>query len=139
MRDLRPREVSETTPLLVRGGATLYLGGQVATSDLGTIDGADVWAGPLMDGSVGVVLLNRNETMTQTVTAQWPDIGLPADTEATVRDLWLHAKLGDYSQSFMSLPAARSRSIANWSFCASWASACANAKTPCSLSSSSRT
>ena len=63
---------------------------------------ADVWAGPLADGSVAVVLFNRNESVVQTVTARWLDIGLPADTDATVKDLWLHADVGSYDGSFAS-------------------------------------
>ena len=35
----------------------------------------EVWAGPLMDGSVAAVLLNRGND-TATVTAHWTDLGL---------------------------------------------------------------
>lgn len=38
----------------------------------------EVWAGPLMDGAVAVVLFNRGDT-TATITAEWTDIGLSYD------------------------------------------------------------
>ena len=38
----------------------------------------EVWAGPLFDGSVAAVLLNRGNTQA-TVTARWSDIGLNND------------------------------------------------------------
>ena len=60
-----------------------------------TSTGFDVWAGPLQDGGIGVVLFNRNDTHTApAITARWEDIGLPSDAEATVRDLWAHEDVG---------------------------------------------
>lgn len=38
-------------------------------------DGLEVWAGPLLDGSVAAVLLNRGTT-SATITANWKIIGL---------------------------------------------------------------
>ena len=35
----------------------------------------EVWAGPLVDGSKAVILLNRGTAMA-TITAEWSDIGL---------------------------------------------------------------
>lgn len=47
----------------------------------------EVWAGPLSNGGVAVILLNRSLSP-QTFTAKWFDIGVPADKRMTVRDLW---------------------------------------------------
>ena len=38
-------------------------------------NGLEVWAGPLFDGSVAAVLLNRGTTAAK-ITANWSDIGL---------------------------------------------------------------
>ena len=58
--------------------------------------GHEVWAGPLANDDVVVVLFNRNETAAN-ITAQWSDIGVPSGTSAAVRDLWLFAGLGDFT------------------------------------------
>jgi len=50
-------------------------------------NGAEVWAGPLSDYSVAVILLNSGNK-TQNVTAHFSDIGLSG--KASVRDLWAH-------------------------------------------------
>ena len=41
--------------------------------------GHEVWAGPLADGSVALILLNRHILFSSTITAHWQDIGLPAN------------------------------------------------------------
>ncbi|XP_065887321.1 uncharacterized protein [Dysidea avara] len=56
-----------------------------------TSDGAEVWAGPLSDKSVAVILLNSG-SKTQNVTAHFSDIGMSGT--ASVRDLWAHADQG---------------------------------------------
>ena len=56
-----------------------------------TSDGAEVWAGPLSDHSVAVVLLNSG-SKTQSVTAHFSDIGLTG--KVSVRDLWAHQYQG---------------------------------------------
>ena len=61
-----------------------------------TSSGAEVWAGPLADGSVGVVLFNRNDTLTQPMTVRWSDVGLSGNATAVVRDLWAHADVGQF-------------------------------------------
>jgi len=60
--------------------------------------GLEVWAGPLSDGSVAALLLNRSPSRA-VITANFADIGLKAST-ASVRDLWAHVDLGAYSQQF---------------------------------------
>ena len=47
----------------------------------------EVWSGPLDGGSIAVVLVNRGAAAAN-VTAEWDDIDLDKDHEATVRDLW---------------------------------------------------
>jgi hypothetical protein len=59
----------------------------------------EVWAGPLEDKSLAVILFNRAGA-TNDITALWSDIGLPANTTATVRDLWAHSDLGSFTNSY---------------------------------------
>jgi len=61
-----------------------------------TSDGAEVWAGPLSDHSVAVILLN-SDNKTQHVTAHFSDIGLKGT--ASVRDLWAHEDQGTATDS----------------------------------------
>ena len=61
-----------------------------------TSDGAEVWAGPLADHSVAVVLLNSGG-QTQNVTAHFTDIGVSGTV--SVRDLWAHQDQGTASGS----------------------------------------
>ncbi|KAK2360102.1 alpha-galactosidase [Trifolium repens] len=48
-----------------------------------------VWAGPLKNNKVAVVLWNRSSS-NATVTASWSDIGLAPGTIVDARDLWEH-------------------------------------------------
>lgn len=59
----------------------------------------EVYAGPLADGSVAVVLFNRANTNAP-ITALWDQIGLNSGTKALVRDLWLHMDVGVYAGNF---------------------------------------
>ena len=59
-------------------------------------DGAEVWAGPLSDHSVAVVLLNSG-SQTQSLTAHFTDIG--SSGTVSVRDLWAHQDQGTASGS----------------------------------------
>lgn len=61
--------------------------------------GLEVWAGPLHDKSVAVVLLNRN-LFEASITATWKDIGL-SPGRARVRDLWKHEVLGEFNDEFV--------------------------------------
>ncbi|XP_042964680.1 alpha-galactosidase-like [Carya illinoinensis] len=47
----------------------------------------EVWAGPLSDGKVAVVLWNRGPSNAR-VSANWSDIGLKSTTVVGARDLW---------------------------------------------------
>ena len=62
--------------------------------------GAEVWAGPLSDGSVAIVFFNRNDTHTLDIAAQWADVGLGANATAVVRDLWLHEDVGQFTGAY---------------------------------------
>jgi hypothetical protein len=46
-----------------------------------------VWAGPLKNNKVAVILWNRSSS-NATVTASWSDIGLAPGTIVDARDLW---------------------------------------------------
>ncbi|KAF7820279.1 alpha-galactosidase-like [Senna tora] len=52
--------------------------------------GLEVWAGPLSDNRVAVVLWNRSSSKA-TVTASWSDIGLEQGKVVDARDLWEHS------------------------------------------------
>jgi len=77
--ELRPRQGRE------------YFNGPIPPGDL------EVWAVPLST-AVGVVLLNRNNPATTSITVQWSMIGLTG--QAAVRDLWAHQNLGTFTTSF---------------------------------------
>lgn len=47
-----------------------------------------VWAGPLSDNNIAVILWNRSSS-NATVTASWSDIGLEPGTIVDARDLWM--------------------------------------------------
>ena len=71
--------------------------------DLDDLDREDnlveVWAGPLSNDNIVVVLLNRS-TQPSNITAYWSDIGIVYNnTNMNVRDLWNHEELGTYSSS----------------------------------------
>jgi hypothetical protein len=60
-----------------------------------------VWCKPLggtNTGTVAVALFNRGDNATNIV-ANWSDLGLPPGA-ATVRDLWAHADLGVFADSY---------------------------------------
>ncbi|XP_028756562.1 alpha-galactosidase-like [Neltuma alba] len=55
-----------------------------------SIYGLEVWAGPLSDYKVAVILWNRRSSKAK-VTAYWSDIGLKPGTTVDARDLWAHS------------------------------------------------
>ena len=59
----------------------------------------EVWAKELKDGGRAVVLLNRG-TSEQEVSATWERIGYPDHLTASVRDLWQHKNLGQFTGTF---------------------------------------
>jgi alpha-galactosidase len=64
-----------------------------------SVNGLEVWAGPLSGGNVAVVLLNRNEQMAE-ISFTFDQVGLTSQTTCLVRDLWQHANLGSFAGSF---------------------------------------
>ena len=62
----------------------------------------EVWAGPLVNGSQAVVLLNRVDSGSEPITVQWTDIGFPVDRSAVVRDLWEKKDLGAFTGNYTS-------------------------------------
>ena len=59
----------------------------------------EVWAKQMKDGSRTVVLFNRGADQ-QEVTANWTDLGYPANLNASIRDLWEHKDLGKVTGKF---------------------------------------
>ncbi|KAM5553509.1 alpha-galactosidase-like [Rosa sericea] len=57
-----------------------------------------VWAGPLSDNRVALVLWNRGPSKA-TVTAHWSDIGLEPTTVVKPRDLWEHSTGSSVSET----------------------------------------
>jgi hypothetical protein len=62
----------------------------------------EVWAGPLADGSQAVLLLNRGDIGSESITVKWSDIGFPVDHSAIVRDLWTRKDIGTFTGSYTS-------------------------------------
>eukprot|EP00252_Welwitschia_mirabilis_P013804 TRINITY_DN3042_c0_g1_i1.p1 TRINITY_DN3042_c0_g1~~TRINITY_DN3042_c0_g1_i1.p1 ORF type:complete len:403 (+),score=77.17 TRINITY_DN3042_c0_g1_i1:501-1709(+) len=63
----------------------------------------EVWAGPLSNKRVAVILWNRGNGMA-TITANWADIGLPSNAVAQARDLWAHSNLQPNPRGSLSSP-----------------------------------
>jgi hypothetical protein len=59
----------------------------------------EVWAGPLADGTVVVLLLNRSPSPAN-ITANWADVGLFPAAPYVVRDLWQRRTVGTFTGSF---------------------------------------
>jgi alpha-galactosidase len=60
---------------------------------------AEVWAKQLKDGSRAAVLLNRGSAEKE-ISVNWEDIGYPGHLTASVRDLWQHKDLGNFTGKF---------------------------------------
>jgi len=52
----------------------------------------EVWAGPLSNRRVAIILWNRSGSQAY-ITARWADIGLPSNALVQARDLWAHRYL----------------------------------------------
>jgi alpha-galactosidase len=59
----------------------------------------EVWSKQLADGGRAVALLNRSDKPA-IISADWRDMGYPAEVSANVRDLWAHKDLGAKSGSY---------------------------------------
>ena len=60
----------------------------------------EIWARPLVDGSMAVGLFNRGLTPDK-MTVRWSDLGLIG--KRPVRDLWLRQDLGSFAESFSTI------------------------------------
>jgi alpha-galactosidase len=59
-----------------------------------------VWSKRLSTpNTVAVVLFNRNDSASASITVQWSALGIPAGA-ASVRDLWTHTDLGTFNDSY---------------------------------------
>lgn len=59
-----------------------------------------VWAKPLVDGSIAVGLFNRSAKHPRTIPLAWESVGLHDRRPAMVRDLWKREDLGVFTGSF---------------------------------------
>eukprot|EP01121_Diplochlamys_sp_Union-15-3_P016669 TRINITY_DN5722_c0_g1_i1.p1 TRINITY_DN5722_c0_g1~~TRINITY_DN5722_c0_g1_i1.p1 ORF type:complete len:413 (-),score=61.27 TRINITY_DN5722_c0_g1_i1:23-1261(-) len=58
-----------------------------------------IFTKPLQDGSIAALLFNRGSTQTST-RLDWSTIKLPSQQKASVRDLWQHKDMGDFTSSY---------------------------------------
>ena len=72
---------------------------------LTTFGGLEVWAAPLVDGKIGVVLFNRSPQADE-ITARWADIGAEAAQKFAVRDVWAAANRGNFRDKYTATVAA---------------------------------
>jgi alpha-galactosidase len=59
----------------------------------------EVWSKQLEDGGRAIVLFNRSLS-TANISVSWTEIGYPAHLKASVRDLWQHKDLGEFTEEF---------------------------------------
>jgi len=57
----------------------------------------EVWAGPLANRGVAIILFNRDQQPAD-ITANWSDVGLSGT--ASLRDLWAHQDLGTFNGQY---------------------------------------
>jgi alpha-galactosidase len=62
----------------------------------GTID---VWAGPLANGDVAVITLNRASSQA-VIPVTWSVVGLKPGSWHAVRDVWARKDIGHYNNGF---------------------------------------
>ncbi|MGH9529675.1 MAG: alpha-galactosidase [Terriglobales bacterium] len=62
----------------------------------------EIWARQLAYGDRAAVLLNRGATQQQ-ITLDWGDLGYPSHLSASVRDLWQHKDLGNFTGKFSAM------------------------------------
>jgi Alpha galactosidase C-terminal beta sandwich domain/Ricin-type beta-trefoil lectin domain len=74
--------------------------------DLTTSGILEVWAGPLVNGGIAVSMINRSPASAP-ITAFWKDIGATAGTTYQIRDVWMGANLGPFTDSYTTMVASR--------------------------------
>jgi alpha-galactosidase len=70
--------------------------GQIAATPATNLQ---VWSKPLAGTNTRAVALFNRGTAAASITVQWTNIGIPAGN-ATVRDLWQHADVGSFANSY---------------------------------------
>ena len=70
-------------------------------------DQHDIFVKPLQDGGIAAVLLNRG-TDQEAITLKWANAGLPAGKTVSVRNLWEHKDLGQFSGDYSTMVPAHS-------------------------------
>ncbi|RDY03229.1 hypothetical protein CR513_13200, partial [Mucuna pruriens] len=82
------RALDATTKELLSNKEVIALG--VQGKKVKNNNDLEVWAGPLSNNKVTVILWNRSSSKAK-VTASWSDIGLKSETSVDARDLWEHS------------------------------------------------
>jgi alpha-galactosidase len=59
----------------------------------------EVWSKPLSDGSKGVILFNRSAKKAE-IKISWEELGFAKNKAGTIRDLWLHRDMGNFTGAF---------------------------------------
>jgi len=83
-----------TTGLIMNNGT-----GKCLSLDNGAAS-TQVFAGPIMDNQWAVVLVNRDNSNTASITVTWSSLGVDPTKSFTVRDLWAHQDLGKFTTSY---------------------------------------
>ena len=65
----------------------------------GNATGGQVWAGPLANGDIAVILFNRGAAATN-ITVPWTLLGLKTGSSGSVRDLVQHKDEGEFADSY---------------------------------------
>jgi hypothetical protein len=68
--------------------------------------GGQLWARPLANGDICVILYNSGQHNDVRVSVSWEEIGWAKSDKVYVRDLWLHADIGLVAEGFESVLAA---------------------------------
>jgi len=64
---------------------------------------SEVWAGPLANGDIGVILFNRGASSAN-ITITWTvDLGMNPNTNINIRDLWAHKDLGSFNNQYSAM------------------------------------
>ncbi|MCX7681833.1 MAG: hypothetical protein N2508_07710 [Anaerolineae bacterium] len=61
---------------------------------------AEVWAKPLVDGSIAVGLFNLGNMSGRLIGVAWESLGLDDRRPCLVRDLWAHEDIGVFTGDF---------------------------------------
>jgi len=61
---------------------------------------SQIWAGPLNNGKIGLILFNRGAAAAN-ITVTWTEqLGMEPDTTVAIRDLWAHKDLGQFTNTY---------------------------------------